>query len=132
LDELSEEFTALLTDVYSNKDILPTNLVIIPGKKVWTLHVDALILSEDGNILDILFLAAHAALYDCQIPTTRSVQYKAQASIGTESGLDTRPVAGLAADFELKDYWDSGEPLSNQKSLPIAITLQMVLSPPDK
>src|ERR1700742_2571430 len=68
LDELSEEFTALLTDVYSNKDILPTNLVIIPGKKVWTLHVDALILSEDGNILDILFLATHAALYNCQIP----------------------------------------------------------------
>lgn len=128
LDELSEEFTAILSDVYSQPGMLPSNLVIIPGRKVWSLHLDALILSEDGNIMDILFLAARAALYDCRVPATRSIQYKAQASIGNESSLDTRTSKSEAADFELKDYWDDGEPLSNRDLFPVAITLHLVWS----
>jgi exosome complex component RRP42 len=127
LEDKSEELTAILSDVYSRDEILPSNLIIIPGKKVWTLQVDVLVLSEDGNLLDILFMAVHAALYDCRVPSTRSVQYKARASIGTESGLDTRSGAHQDADFELKDYWDEGEPLSNQGSLPVAITFHLVI-----
>lgn len=128
LEEKSDEMTSILSDVYSRDETLPSNLVIIPGKKAWSLAVDAMVLSEDGNLLDVLFMAVHAALYNCRVPATRSIQYKAQASIGTESGLDTRPGTNPTADFELKDNWEDGEMLLNHKSLPVSITLNLVTS----
>jgi exosome complex component RRP42 len=54
------------------------------------------------------------------------VEYKAQASIGTESALDTRQTKAHAADFEVTDYWDDGKPLENREEFPVAITLNIV------
>jgi len=49
-------------------------LCIIPGKQVWVLHVDALVLDSGGNVLDALFLAAKAALKDTKIPAVEVVE----------------------------------------------------------
>ena len=45
-----------------------SKLVIIPGKKVWTLWLDVYVLNYDGNILDACTLASVAALYDTKLP----------------------------------------------------------------
>ena len=90
------------------------------------MHVDTIVLSDGGNLLDVLFIATRAALFNCRVPATRSIQYKAQPGIGTESGLSTRVVKAEVADFELKDYWDDGEPLANSDRFPVAITLNVV------
>lgn len=123
---MSEEFSAMLSDVYSHPSLLPSNLVVIPNKKSWTLHLDVLILSDGGNVSDVLFTAALAAMRDCRIPLTRSIQYKAQASIGTQTGLQTRVNKAEAADFELSDHWDDGIHLDNWHMFPVMITLNIV------
>jgi len=49
-------------------------LCIIPGKQVWVLYVDALVLDSGGNVLDALFLAAKAALKHTKIPAVDVVE----------------------------------------------------------
>jgi hypothetical protein len=39
-------------------------LCIVPGKFVWTIHVDVVILQSGGNLMDLVALAAFAALND--------------------------------------------------------------------
>ena len=114
------------------------NLAILPGKKGWIVHLDLLILSDSGNILDALFLASAAALHDTRVPRTRSIEYKAiksyagdrltseNADARTEqSGLETR-TQKAPVDFELMDYWDEGEPLKTEVTWPVCITLNLV------
>jgi len=45
-----------------------SKLVIIPGKKVWTLWLDIYVLDYGGNIFDACTLAAVAALYNTKLP----------------------------------------------------------------
>ncbi|WFD03343.1 hypothetical protein MOBT1_002032 [Malassezia obtusa] len=44
------------------------SLCIEPGVAVWSLHVDVVCVSADGNVLDAAALAAIAALGDCKLP----------------------------------------------------------------
>lgn len=126
-----------MQEVLSHPSLQPSNLTILPGKKAWIAHLDLLILSDSGNILDALFLASAAALHDTRVPRTRSVEYKVIAKSSAdrlasedvtmvESGLDTRSTKSAAADFELVDYWDEGEPLKCEASWPLCITLNLV------
>jgi hypothetical protein len=48
-------------------------LCVIPGKYAWRVHVDCLVLSCGGGLLDALALAAYAALADARIPRLRLV-----------------------------------------------------------
>jgi len=43
-------------------------LVIIPGVKVWHVHIDIYALNHDGNLIDASTLAAIAAAYTAKIP----------------------------------------------------------------
>jgi len=45
-----------------------TALSIVPGKRCWSLLVDGLVVSADGNLLDALSIATKAALADLRIP----------------------------------------------------------------
>ena len=118
----------------------PKNLTIIPRKKSWLLNLDAVVLTDAGNVVDALFMAARAALWDAKVPRTRAVQYRAPEALksarndapgamevdeGT-SGFDTRDMARTAADFELPDYWDEGEVLDGREKWPICVTLNLV------
>ena len=136
-------------ETLSHSSLHPTNLTILPGARAWLVHLDLLILSDAGNVYDALFLAASAALRDTRVPRTRAIQYQAPEPVAAErnsdrpvlqeetegdvqmtdaaqkSGLDTRPMR-QAADFELADYWDEGEPLACRGEWPLCVTLNLV------
>ncbi|KAL5480335.1 hypothetical protein ACEPAI_1605 [Sanghuangporus weigelae] len=142
LDDLQYDLTTTVQEALCHPSLHPKNLSILSGKKSWLLHLDLLALSDAGNILDALFLAAAAALRDTRVPRTRSVEYRARKEDvftidrmavddvnmeeeGKTSGLDTRSIR-KATDFELEDYWDEGEPLTCAGSWPVCVTLNLV------
>ena len=43
-------------------------LNIITGKSCWNIYIDALVLNDDGNVLDALSLACYAALANTRVP----------------------------------------------------------------
>ncbi|MCE4600701.1 MAG: exosome complex protein Rrp42 [Desulfurococcales archaeon] len=45
-----------------------SSLVLIPGQKVWVIHVDIYVLNYDGNLFDASMLATMAALADTRLP----------------------------------------------------------------
>lgn len=100
--------------------------------------MEALILSDSGNVIDTLFIAIRAALWDLRIPRTRGVEFQ-PAQVAEPASEKHEPGAGMkdilmekrredAVDFELQDYWDDGEPLWNRESLPVGITLNLASS----
>ena len=112
----------LLHQVLANRTLHPSNLRILRGKKSWLLHLDIVVLSDAGNIYDVMFMAARAALWGTKVPRTRGVEYKAskggKGAGGTDvgetiSGFNTRQIP-KATDFELHDYWDEGEMLDRK------------------
>ncbi|CAL1702364.1 unnamed protein product [Somion occarium] len=138
LDDLQYDYTTVLHQILSHPSLHPKNLGIIPRRKSWLLNLDLVILSDAGNTYDAMFLAARAALWDTKVPITRAVQYQARTvgetlraveeSMDVEgvspSGFDTRQIP-VAADFELPDYWDEGEPLEGRDLWPVCITLNV-------
>jgi exosome complex component RRP42 len=123
-----------LHQVLANRTLHPKNLRILRGKKSWLLHLDIAVLSDAGNIYDVMFMAARAALWDTKVPRTRGVEYKApKGAVGSDamevdetvSGFDTRQLA-KATDFELHDYWDEGEVLDGRERWPVCVTLNLV------
>ncbi|KAJ3569097.1 hypothetical protein NP233_g5277 [Leucocoprinus birnbaumii] len=151
LEDFQHDLTTILHTTLTHPTLRPKNLGILANKKSWLLHLDLLILSDAGNTLDALFLAARAALWDTKVPRTRSVEYKApKTSVKDEtgfaganvtvqggdmdideaapSGFDTRSQVKLATDFELPDYWDEGEDLDGRDGWPVGVTLN--LEPP--
>lgn len=83
LDDLQTDMTTLLSSVLSHPSLRPSNpghgrgLVVVPGIKAWAVRVDAMVLSDAGNVVDCLFLACRAALWDTRVPRTRGVEYRA-------------------------------------------------------
>ncbi|EJF56931.1 ribosomal protein S5 domain 2-like protein [Dichomitus squalens LYAD-421 SS1] len=140
LDELQHDLTVILQQTIAHRSLHPSNLTIIPGRKAWLLNIDAVVLADSGNVVDALFMAARAALWDTKVPRTRPVEYRApESSRATEketqdsmdvdqgtSGFDTRDMARDAADFELPDYWDEGEVLHGRERWPICVTLNLL------
>lgn len=114
----------------SDVSLLPDNLAIIPGKKSWSLVLDLLVLSDAGNVYDVLFVAARTALIDTRVPRTSPIEYKVpKGSSSLEPGLGIgfsvrRQQA--AVDFEIKDYWDEGAPLAGAGAWPVCVSLNLV------
>ena len=136
LDDLSYDMTIILNQCLSHPSLHPKNLGIIPRRKSWLLNLDLMVLSDSGNIYDALFLAARSALCDTKVPKTRSVKYQPKSNTigdqdvemsadGSGSVFNTREVT-TAADFELADYWDEGEPLRINQEWPVCMTLNLV------
>jgi len=111
----------------SDLSLLPQNLIIIPGKKNWTLVLDVVVITDVGNIFDVLFCAARIALLDTRVPRTSPIEYKApKGTPAIDSGLGFSMRREQAAvDFEIKDYWDEGEPLKGADRWPVAITVNL-------
>ncbi|TRM66602.1 ribosomal protein S5 domain 2-type protein [Schizophyllum amplum] len=162
LDDLQHDLAALLDDTLSHPSLLPANLVIIPGdeatnannepnqsgtrkrapppKKAWLLALDCVVLAAAGSVMDALFMAARAALWDTRVPRTRAVEYRAAGSgsgakVGQSdmdvdahpaSAFDTRDSVRAAADFELLDYWEEGEVLEGRARWPVGVTLNLI------
>ncbi len=140
MDELQHDLSVILQQTIGHPSLHPRNLTIIPRKKSWLLNLDAVVLADAGNVVDALFMAARAALWDAKVPRTRAVQYRAPEALKSAkndapgamdvdegiSGFDTRDMARTAADFELPDYWDEGEILDGREKWPVCVTLNLV------
>lgn len=140
LDDLQHDLTVMLQQTVAHPSLHPPNLTIIPGRRAWLLNLDVVILADSGNVVDALFMAARAALWDTKVPRTRPVAYQApsasknapkenQDSMDVDqgtSGFDTRDMGRTAADFELPDYWDEGEVLKGRERWPVCVTLNLV------
>ncbi|KAG6897360.1 hypothetical protein C0993_007595, partial [Termitomyces sp. T159_Od127] len=140
LDDVQADLTSLLQHTLAHPSLRPRNLAILTRSKSWLLHLDVLVLADAGNVLDALFMAARAALWDTRVPRTRPVEYRAPAPPSTpagagadedahetaqkQSGFDTR-VVPKATDFELPDYWDDGAVLDGRARWPVALTLNL-------
>ncbi|KAJ6590933.1 ribosomal protein S5 domain 2-type protein [Mycena vulgaris] len=141
LDDLQHDLSTLLHQTLAHPSLHPANLGILAGKKAWLLNLDCVVLADAGNTYDALFMAARAALWDCKVPRTRGVEYKAAAAPGAkivesgemdvdrdaaaqQSGFDTRSIA-RAVDFELPDYWDEGAVLGGREKWPVCVTLNI-------
>ena len=142
LDDLQYDYTIVLHQTLAHASLHPSNLGILPRKKSWLLNLDITVLSDAGNVYDVMFMAARAALWDTKVPRTRGVQYarrevpaKDEDSMDVEqegkvpSGFDTRQMP-TATDFELPDYWDEGEVLAGREKWPICVTLNLVCTVP--
>jgi len=139
-EDLQAEYSDLLQSILGHESLLPSDLSILHGKKSWLLNLDAVILSDTGNIYDVMFMACRAALFDTRVPRTRAVAYQTTTTTTTKMSDDPRDVemednfkAALrsrkqsrAADFELEDTWDEGVPLTEREKWPICITLNVV------
>ncbi|KAG8691078.1 hypothetical protein FRC11_006983 [Ceratobasidium sp. 423] len=110
---------------------------IVPGHKSWLVHIDSLVISDDGNLVDVLWMAIRGALWDLRIPRTNPVSFRTRDSDKVTRGGDAfggavkskyQSTGGRsgAGDFELPDYWDDGEPLDNRDSLPVCITYNLL------
>ncbi|KAF7324787.1 RNase-PH domain-containing protein [Mycena kentingensis (nom. inval.)] len=137
LDDLQQDMATVLHQTLSHRSLHPANLAILPQKKSWLLNLDCVILADSGNAYDALFMAARAALWDCKVPLTRGVQFKAPNAKTSkpeagemdvdsvpQSGFDTRSIS-RAVDFELPDYWDEGKPLDGRDQWPVCVTVNV-------
>ncbi|KAG8811119.1 hypothetical protein FRC18_003654 [Serendipita sp. 400] len=127
---------------------LESELVILPGRKAWTLYLDAVVLSDAGNLYDVLFLACRGALWDTRVPRTRAVEYQQQQRQPNRGGGRGERGGGAggdgeedmwkeairqkgqsqsrAADFELEDTSEAGKRLSGREKCPVAVTLNIL------
>lgn len=138
LEDISSDLSTLLTTSLSSALTPSPQLTIVPQKKSWLMNIDALILSDCGNILDVVVIAIHAALWDLRIPRTRAIEFEAREgekeadgarSDGMKALLKKRKVGHTAAaEFDLEDHADEGERWKRRETLPIAITLNLVSS----
>lgn len=137
IDDLSLEYSnhcgATLTPYLTPNP----QFTIVPGHKSWLVHIDSLVISDDGNLVDVLWMAIRGALWDLRIPRTNPVSFRARDSDRATKGGDAfggavkskyQSAGGRsgAGDFELPDYWDDGEPLNNRDALPVCITYNML------
>ena len=102
-EEHEGELRAVVDQTLGHDSLRPRNLVIVEGKKGWTVHVDLVVLREDGNVYDALFLAARTALVDARVPRTRGVS---------------------GSEFELVD----GDGVGLEGTWPVCVTLNVLRS----
>ena len=68
-DENSIELARVVDrSLRDSKAVDLSKLVIIPGKKAWTLWVDVYVLDYGGNVLDASTISAVAAVYNTRLP----------------------------------------------------------------
>lgn len=71
-------------------------LIITNGKTCWYIFVDALVLNDDGNVLDALSIASLAALKSTRIPKVKVSQGASED--GPELELDDDPDSAVQLD----------------------------------
>jgi len=88
-DEIGAELAATLArsvaPTPSGKGALDYGaLCIQPGKKCWVLHVDGLVLNDDGGVLDALSMGMRAALANTDLPAVKVLQESEDAEVELE------------------------------------------------
>ncbi|CDF35410.1 unnamed protein product [Chondrus crispus] len=108
--DLNAELSQLLTRLYASSATreLRRGLALIPGRKCWVLHVDALVLDSGGNLYGALSLAVRAALRVVTLPRVVIIPGEADD------------------DDEIEVNEEVFERLSRSEDAPVAVTLSAV------
>lgn len=67
------EISAILTDLLLPHVVDRSALCVIPGKYVWRLNVDVMVLTCDGNVVDVCALAIRSAIRSTVLPMVTPV-----------------------------------------------------------
>jgi len=68
-DENAIEIARVIDRALRHSNYIPLrDLVIIPGKSVYTMWIDIYVLNHDGNLIDSSMLAAVSAIANAQVP----------------------------------------------------------------
>ena len=67
------EISAVLTDLLLPHVVDRSALCVIPGKYVWRLNVDVMVLTCDGNVVDVCALAIRSAIRSTVLPMVTPV-----------------------------------------------------------
>mmetsp|Transcript_1582 Transcript_1582/g.4601 ORF Transcript_1582/g.4601 Transcript_1582/m.4601 type:complete len:395 (-) Transcript_1582:1400-2584(-) len=67
------EITAILADLLLPHVVDLSALCVIPGKYVWRLNVDVMVLTCDGNVVDVCALAIRSAIRSTVLPQVTAV-----------------------------------------------------------
>jgi exosome complex component RRP42 len=71
------------------------DLCVVPGKQVWKLFIDALVVDSAGNLLDAVVIATKAALESATLPNVRVVKGRTPDEVEIEvpdDPFDVRPL----------------------------------------
>ncbi|KAH9929162.1 uncharacterized protein B0H18DRAFT_997850 [Fomitopsis serialis] len=109
LDELQYDLTTILHQTLSHPSLILTTSCR-PRR-----------LTDSGNVVDALFMAARAALWDTKVPRTRPIQYQARKFGDTLKSTDAMEVEGVPVIT-------SGEVLDGRDRWPVCVTLNMLPS----
>ncbi len=90
-------------------------LCIAPGQLCWCVFVDAVVHSADGNLLDVLSIAARAALHNARVPAVRAVPAPSAAADGAADAVELEVDSDVAA----------GVPLDLSR-VPVCVTLTRI------
>ena len=91
------EIAAILTDLLLPHVVDRSELCVIPGKYVWKLNVDVMVLTCDGNVVDVCALAIRSAIRSTVLPMVTPVA-KAGAAGSKEDGESGGGGSGKASD----------------------------------
>ncbi|XWS07995.1 hypothetical protein CRYUN_Cryun41cG0039000 [Craigia yunnanensis] len=78
-----------------------SSLVVVEGKVCWDLYIDGLVISSDGNLLDVLAASIKAALSNTGIP---------KVHVAAETSGDEQPEVNIS-DEEFLQFDTSGVPV---------------------
>ncbi|PKY20584.1 ribosomal protein S5 domain 2-like protein [Rhizophagus irregularis] len=110
-DDFNNELTQMLDRVLNGPQggLNLEKLCIIPGQQCWIVYIDAIVLDYAGNILDTIFMATRAALYNTKIPKT-IIQDRGDGEI----------------EFDISDDEEEWERIEGWDKVPVAITLNKI------
>ncbi|RUP48577.1 ribosomal protein S5 domain 2-type protein [Jimgerdemannia flammicorona] len=110
-DELNNELTQALERVLNGAQggLNLEKLCIIQGQQCWVVYIDAIILDSAGNLLDAIFIATRAALFNTRVPKTI-----------------VQDLGDGQFEFELLDDVESAERIEGWDHVPIGITLNKI------
>ncbi|GAB5585592.1 hypothetical protein Unana1_00492 [Umbelopsis nana] len=110
-DDLNNELTQALQRVFGGSQcgINFEKLCIIKGAQCWIVYIDAMILDYSGNVLDAVFMAAKAALFNTRIPKTQ-----------------IQDLGDGEFEFEVLDDVEDAEQLEGIENIPIGVTLNKI------
>lgn len=57
-----------MSEPHDRASLARSTLCLVPGKVAWTVHVDAVVLTYDGALVDAVSVAIRAALLSTRLP----------------------------------------------------------------
>lgn len=121
--EEESQITSLLQRLILPHAVNHEQLVVWPGKYVWRLAIDVMVLRCDGCVLDVSSIAIREALQNTRLPKVQAVM---------EGGSDDANNAGSTSKNDLLVDGDHHKAVSpcGAEDCPLVITVSVLSSPP--